>query len=45
MNTPEPEDLRRIERATFRAIARRKLPIARAALAAAIARKSEPEET
>ncbi len=32
MNRPEPEDLRRIERAHFREVLHRKLPVARAAL-------------
>lgn len=43
MNTPTIEDLRAIERAHFRSVARNKLPIARQALADAIERRKAQE--
>lgn len=45
MNIPEPEDLRRIERAHFREVMHRKLPIARQALADASAARQAKEAT
>jgi hypothetical protein len=44
VNIPEIEDLRAIERAHFRSIARNKLPIARQALADAIERRKAQED-
>lgn len=43
MQTPEPADLRAIERSHFRSIARRKLPTIRQQLADTIARKGQPD--